>query len=102
MPDSIVIQQLAEDLTLQEEIIDALWNRQRLADGLEALEEFGTTDQIPAISRLETELRSRMEKAKPILESDQNSAGLRFFAEGLFGAATRAKATIQKRSSSQE
>ena len=97
MSDAALLQVLAEDLALRGEIIDMLWHAQRLSDGLEALAEFGKPEQIPAISRLETELPLRVEKVKSLLARDPNGAHPRSVVEQLLKAAAKAKADIQKR-----
>jgi hypothetical protein len=102
MPDATVIDQLAEDLTLRGEFIDTLWHSQRLSDGLEALNEFGTPQQIPAISQLEAELPMRMEKVASILAQDPNRAHPKRVVEQLLMAAAKAKGAIQSRSTSQK
>jgi hypothetical protein len=102
MPNATVLDQLAEDLALRGEIIDALWHSQRISDGLEALTEFGTPQQITAISRLETELPTRIKKVASILAQDPNGAHPKRLMEQLLAAAAKAKAAIQSRSTSQK
>src|SRR5206468_2011295 len=62
MPDAAVLRQLGEDLNLRGEIIDVLWHSQRASDALECLAEFGTREQLPAITQLETDLPLRIER----------------------------------------
>ena len=97
-PDAVMLQQLAEDLTLRGEIINTLWHHQRLAEGLEALEEFGTAEQLPAIRRLEAEFPVRVGKVASLLAKDPNGRGLIQMNEGLLRAAAKAREAIQKRS----
>jgi hypothetical protein len=102
MPAATVLDQIAEDLAIRGEIIDAMRHSQRLSDGLEALNEFGTPRQIPAISGLEKELPMRMKNVTSILAQDPNGAHPKRKMEQLLAAAEKAKAAIQSRSASQK
>jgi len=102
MLDATVLQQLAEDLALRGEIVDTLWHVERVSDALEALAEFGTREQLPALSRLEAELPLRMEQVKSLLAQDPNGTHPKSVAERLLAAAAKAKAAIQKRSDGQK
>lgn len=98
MPDTAVFQVVAEDLVLRGEIIEALRNFNRMSDGLETLAEFGTPEQLSAITKLESELPRRLEKVKAILAEDSNGGNLRTRAERLLSDAAKAKAAIRNRS----
>ncbi len=102
MPDASMLQSIAEDLVLRDEIIDTLWHDQRISDGLESLAKAGTPSQLSSISQLQAELPLRLEKVKVILKQDPNGKLLKSKAEGLLTAAAKAKAAIQKRNNIQK
>ena len=98
MPDSNVLHQAEQDVRIQGEITEAIWNTERLHDGLNTLSEYGTRDQARALTRLEAELPVRMEKVRFLLDQDPNGATMRGLADQLLLTAAKAKAEIQRRS----
>ncbi len=97
MPNATVLQELTDDLVLRGEIIEILSKQERISDALEALAEFGTPNQLPALQRLERELRHRLESVETLLTQDQQLGHLRLTAGQLLTNAATAKAAIQQR-----
>jgi hypothetical protein len=92
--------QLAGDLEVKGEIVDAIWHSGRWSDALEGLAEFGTAEQIPAISRFEVELPRKVAGVASILDSDPNGEFPRAKSRRLLTAAAKAKDSIRARSGS--
>jgi hypothetical protein len=97
MPDSNVLHQAEQDVRISGEIIEAMWNTERLRDGLNTLSEYGTPEQYPALTGLEAELPAQLEKTKLVLDQDPNGANIRARAEELLTTAAKAKVEIQRR-----
>jgi hypothetical protein len=100
--DAVVLGQLEEDLALRGEIIDTLWHVGRVSDALEALAEFGTPEQLPALSRFEAELPLRLDQVKSLLAQDPNGKHLKAAAERWLTGAAKTKAAVEKRRDGQK
>lgn len=100
--DATVLQQLAGDLALRGEIVDTLRHVERVSLALEALAEFGTPEQLPALTRFQAELPLRMNQVKSILAQDPNGKHPEAVAERLLTGAAKTKAAIEKRRASQK
>jgi hypothetical protein len=94
MPNMTILRQLQDDLEIRGDFVEALWNADRLSNALEALADFGTAEQLPAIKQLEAELPVRLEKVSAVVDQDPNGKHSKWQVQQLLVAAEKARAAI--------